>query len=422
MSQQDSICIKINNKKFKFNRFNDQIIYNRNFHLYHKSSTITNHISDKDLERISIGHSTQPKCPKYLFVSLYPTPQNRIKFGIFNNSDKFKWEFSNGVFKNIKKGTYLGYSKRRDELIVSKRKFYWVIEDDIYIKSIKYKFYLSVDTNYRLTTTLEKNASIAYDFTSNVIHYIKPTLQVNFDIVNLNNPILSFEKQIPQKNVGILLVAGFSTRFDSSHPKQLYKIDDKPIFLYSLEVMLNTLNSVIVVTNSTCFSEIENTIKELTKRDKITILINDINCRLQSMGTALNYLKETEESIPIDNIIIHDGARPFIKEMHIQCVLNELSQPTIFYSQYYVKIVDGLINNNFNFFDDVNRDDFSIICTPIGIDYRIFSFLFPDFIQKERITWEFIPLLKLLRIRFSLIEGRHEELRKITIKNDIPKK
>ena len=76
-------------------------------------------------------------------------------------------------------------------------------------------------------------------------------------------------------NVGIILAAGRSSRFDSPIPKQLYELNGKPIIQHSIDLLSKHLDRVIIVTNSLC-------------KDKINgeVLVNDVDSRLQSIKLA----------------------------------------------------------------------------------------------------------------------------------------
>jgi len=216
-------------------------------------------------------------------------------------------------------------------------------------------------------------------------------------------------------NVGIILSAGTSSRFKNKlkQYKQLFCIEDIPVIQYSITIMVNTLDKIIIVTNSKCYNEIINMVKN---NENIIVVINDINCRLESIGKALDYINNNMENIK--NVIIHDSARPFITEKHINKVL-EANKKT-FYSHYYLKLVNGLAKKNDRKYEIMNRDDFIELCTPICINYPIFNLIYKNYISKEnRIFNEFIPALDLLNIKYKLIEGKLKHLRKITTIDDI---
>ena len=110
-------------------------------------------------------------------------------------------------------------------------------------------------------------------------------------------------------NVGVILAAGRSSRFNDSSPKQLYPLHGKPIINYSIDVLSKNLDEVIIVSNSDFKSKIQ------TSK---TILVNDVDDRLQSIKVALDYLKPLKPT----NILIHDAARPYITNFTIQKLLH----------------------------------------------------------------------------------------------------
>ena len=119
------------------------------------------------------------------------------------------------------------------------------------------------------------------------------------------------------------------------------------------------------------------------------------------------------------NIVIHDGLRPFIQEKHITSLLSVVKDDT-FYSQYYLNLTNGLLKYENNQYEEVDRNDFIEICTPVCANFGLFNFLFSNYIKKERrICWEIIPLLDLLKIKYDLLKGSSKSLQKITTKDDL---
>jgi 2-C-methyl-D-erythritol 4-phosphate cytidylyltransferase len=94
-------------------------------------------------------------------------------------------------------------------------------------------------------------------------------------------------------NVGILLCGGFGSRFSSDILKQMYIIDKLPIFAHSLKILLNTLDDVVIVVNSACFDDIKK-ITETLDTVRIYIIINDDGDRLESIYTAICFIKNNQ--------------------------------------------------------------------------------------------------------------------------------
>lgn len=250
-------------------------------------------------------------------------------------------------------------------------------------------------------------------------------LRLDFDRNNLeyninSTNIISSQITFGSKNIGLLLIGGFGTRFDNNIKKQLYLYNSIPLFLYSLRILVNTLNSIVIVVNSECLDEITKIILEsnLLNKENIYTITNDIGDRLESIETGLHFISKYL-SKDVENLVIHDGSRPFIKEKHVNNLLSVMKDD-IFYSQYYLNLTNGLLKRDNENYEEVNRDDFIEICTPICVNFGLFSFLFLNYIKKERrICWEVIPLLDLLKIKYELIKGSSKSLQKITTKDDL---
>ena len=364
------------------------------------------------------------KNPSFLFISLR-NKNDEIIFDTLKDSDDFKWEYKEKyISQKNNDGCFFGV-KDNKLVLTSDKIFEWEIIDNKILFNKNNGFYLSCNLDYQIEFTYNKKHAIPIYFSEYGIHYIKPKFRLDFDNNNLKynlepKNIIPSQISFGTKNIGILLIGGFGTRFDNNIEKQLYKIDSTPLFIYSLKILINTLDSVVIVTNSKCLSEVKEIIKMdyILNNKEIFIVTNDIGDRLESIDVGLNFITKYF-SKNVLNFIIHDGSRPFIKEKHISNLLS-IVKDDIFYSQYYLNLTNGLLKCNNENYEEVDRDDFIEICTPICGNFGLFSFLFSNYIKKERrICWEVIPLLDLLKIKYELIKGSSKSLQKITTKDDL---
>ena len=51
-------------------------------------------------------------------------------------------------------------------------------------------------------------------------------------------------------NIAIILSAGIGSRMKNDLPKQFIEIDNKPIFIYTLEKFINQVDKIILVINT----------------------------------------------------------------------------------------------------------------------------------------------------------------------------
>jgi len=162
-------------------------------------------------------------------------------------------------------------------------------------------------------------------------------------------------------NIGVILAAGKSTRFDSEIPKQLYPINGKPMIQHSIDLLSKHLDKVIIVTNSEC-------------SDKITgnVIINDVDSRLESIKVALDSIESC------DNILIHDAARPYVTdEMILELLESNIEN---IHSQFYLPLINGLAKKNFIGYEIPNREDFIELCSPQITKYDFFKHIFRNYI------------------------------------------
>jgi 2-C-methyl-D-erythritol 4-phosphate cytidylyltransferase len=275
--------------------------------------------------------------------------------------------------------------------------------------------YLSIDVYG--TIIISKHPLSTIILYKKMLLFIKSKLHILFEINNCINSIqkINFSnifnktcKNIDGLNIGILLSAGNSTRFHNNTIKQLFIMDNKPLLLHSLDIMYPLLDLIIIIVNTTNFSQIQ----QITKSYKNVILvINDVDCRLETIWSGIVYLYEKQYNI--NKIIIHDSARPFITKQHIYNLIHSSKS----YIHYCTKITNGLLNIYNN---ETIREDFIQLCSPLSINYDIAYFIYKNYMSKEhRITWEFFYIVKLLNIDYEFLYDTDKYLRKITYYEDI---
>ena len=113
-------------------------------------------------------------------------------------------------------------------------------------------------------------------------------------------------------NIALVLAAGSGTRMNNSKPKQFLLVNDKPLFLYSVEAFQNNkrIDMVLIATNKECVEQV----KELSKKYiKVKAVIAGGKTR---QGSVYNGLKEIEKYITSekDLVLIHDSARPLVSQ------------------------------------------------------------------------------------------------------------
>ena len=114
-------------------------------------------------------------------------------------------------------------------------------------------------------------------------------------------------------NIALILAAGKGTRLGNKIPKQFLKVDNKPIFIYTLETFNNCkeIDSILVVANKEYFPLIREN-AEAYGINKFRGIIPGGETRQQSVKNGLDYISSVAKANDI--ILIHDSARAMVSE------------------------------------------------------------------------------------------------------------
>ena len=209
---------------------------------------------------------------------------------------------------------------------------------------------------------------------------------------------------------GIILVAGNSTRFGKNRNKNFEIIRNKSILSYSLSAFDKNkyIDNIIVVIKENDREQVENIIKKEDLNKKIDIVLG--GCSRQE--SVFNSLNNTNSDI----VIIHDGARPAIKQEYINKSIEEMENfkgVTIgVKSKDTIKITDdnGIVLNS------TKRSNTWIIQTPQCFDRKVLLDLHKKY-MKDDVTDDCM-LLEKDGYKVKLINGDYTNI-KVTTYEDI---
>jgi 2-C-methyl-D-erythritol 4-phosphate cytidylyltransferase len=209
----------------------------------------------------------------------------------------------------------------------------------------------------------------------------------------------------------VILIAGSSTRYGNTINKNFELLNDKPLFMISVNVFNSNkyIDNIIIVTKEDEKQKVESILKDYKTNKTINLVIGG-NTRQESVYNSLiNSLS--------DIVIIHDGARPLIKDEYIKKCLIEMDN----YKgvSMGVKSKDTIkIADEFNeVIETTKRDNTWIIQTPQCFDRNILLNSHNKRKNKTNITDDCI-LLEKCGYKIKLIEGDYTNI-KVTTKEDI---
>lgn len=209
---------------------------------------------------------------------------------------------------------------------------------------------------------------------------------------------------------GIILAAGSSLRYSNHINKNFEKIDGKTILSYSLNAFNNNeyINEIIVAIKESEIDIVKNIIYSCNIQKNIKIVYGG-RSRSESV---LNCLKSTCSDI----VVIHDGARPLIKQKYINdCIENmkEFNGVTIgIKAKDTIKIVD---DDNIVISTTIRSNTY-LIQTPQCFNRKVLLDAYKEY-KNEYITDDCM-LLEMNGYKVKIIEGDYTNI-KITTKEDL---
>ncbi len=208
----------------------------------------------------------------------------------------------------------------------------------------------------------------------------------------------------------ILLVAGNSTRYGQNRNKNFEKINGKTVMSYSLKTFHENpyIDTIIIGIKK----EESSIVQEILEEENITKPTKLVIGGKSRQETIYNCLQETKADI----VIIHDGARPAIKQKYIsECIesMEEVKGATIGVpSKDTIKIT----NENNIVIQTTKRSNTWIVQTPQCFDRKTLLAMHEKYKQEE--VTDDCMLLEKNQIPVKILEGDYTNI-KITTYEDI---
>ena len=147
-------------------------------------------------------------------------------------------------------------------------------------------------------------------------------------------------------NLAIILSAGIGSRMQTNLPKQFIEINNKPLFIYTLEKFnIDEINQIILVINQDYKDLYITYLNKFPINTDIKLVIGG-STRQESVNNALQEISCND----FDIVLIHDGARPLIEK---NTIINNIETCKIFKTPVITitNIVDTIIDKDYNLLD-----------------------------------------------------------------------
>lgn len=213
-----------------------------------------------------------------------------------------------------------------------------------------------------------------------------------------------------KKVTAIILVAGNSTRYGKNYNKNFELINGKPVFMYSVEKFDSNkyVDDIVIAAKESETRIIQREIDNNSFSKDVRVIVGG-KTRKESVRNCIN---DTSSDI----VIIHDGARPLIKQEYInKCVESMDSYKGVTVgarSKDTIKISDD--NNIVKL--TTNRDNTWLIQTPQCFDKKVLLDMHHKY-ENEDFTDD-CSMLEKDSYRIKIIPGDYTNI-KITTKEDL---
>ena len=209
----------------------------------------------------------------------------------------------------------------------------------------------------------------------------------------------------------LILIAGSGKRFDEKVSKNLFLLNNKPLFIHPVETCFKNSNidKIILVVNKNEKVLIKSFLKQYEIKKTAIVLGSNIS-RYESLKKGISFIEKKYNTSLDDIIITLDGDRPLVSND----LINKSIEVTSIHNacNTSLKVYDSVINNKINNFTYVDRTNLFTVQTPQTFKYSIWK---ND--TKQEGTDLFSSLNFKLR-KENFIEGDYFNI-KITTKKDI---
>lgn len=213
----------------------------------------------------------------------------------------------------------------------------------------------------------------------------------------------------------VIAAAGMGKRMKSKVNKQYLLLKEKPIVSHTIEVFEKNkyVDEIIVVTREEEVNYCKVNVVDKYNFKKVKEVVRG---GVERQDSVYNGLKICDKNT--DVVLIHDGARPFIKDEEIKeiivktikhdaCVIGVRVKDTI-------KVVDG----ENNIVDTPNRENLWAVHTPQSFDYNLIVNAHEKCNEEKWIVTDDSSLVEKLGVKVKMIEGSYNNI-KITTQEDL---
>lgn len=188
------------------------------------------------------------------------------------------------------------------------------------------------------------------------------------------------------KNLALLLMGGFGSRFKSNLPKQFHKFYQKPLFLYAINnfYQCKEIDEILIVIDLRYRHFVEKWLVKSHIKTNI-IFISNGSTRYESLYHGIKFINTFYKNETV-KVISHDVARPFIP---ISLIKKHLNTPIDSFGMIntLIPLSDSILRLKDGDYDLLKRDNLYLIQTPqTFINNTIFDLIQTNYDDYQKYT------------------------------------
>jgi 2-C-methyl-D-erythritol 4-phosphate cytidylyltransferase len=216
-------------------------------------------------------------------------------------------------------------------------------------------------------------------------------------------------------NCALIVAGGTGSRMKMDTNKQFLKLNDKEVVIRTMEAFDTNLNidEIIVVLKK---EEIEFFKTKILPNYRFIKPIKLVEGGKQRQDSVYNGLKALDKDCK--NVLVHDGARPFVTQEIINDTVSKLKELGAVVVAVKVKDTIKYVDEEHNIESTLNRDSLFAVQTPQAFRYKMLLKAYEHAYENEITGTDDSSLVEKLGYKVKIIDGSYDNI-KITTKEDL---
>ena len=217
------------------------------------------------------------------------------------------------------------------------------------------------------------------------------------------------------RSIAIILAGGAGKRMGASTNKQFLLLDNKPIIVHTLQVFeeCRSIDGIYLVVNQKDLPVIQEEILEAYRFNRLTKIVIGGRLRQDSVRNGLEAIEG-----PCDNVVIHDGARPFVSPSFIEKGIYLMEMFDAIIPALPVKDTIKVISKEGFVVKTLERDSLWHVQTPQTFKYDLILKAYKEGMAKKLFGYDDATFLEMMGKKVKVIEGSPYNI-KITTPEDL---